>query len=134
MRRTIALTAGLLLTATLTTGCGLFKKGPDAAAVEYHFEVSGAGTAKITYSIPEYNGQKNEKIHTVSGGEPNATLPWKTAGVAYPGKVTLEVTPGTGAAACRILFAQDYKSKKKEVAKKQGQPNAPVTCTATVKQ
>jgi hypothetical protein len=133
MRRTIALTAGLLLTATLTTGCGLFKNGPDAAAVEYHFEVSGAGTAKIAYSVPEYDGQEGEKIHTVSGGEADATLPWKDSGVAYPGKVTLEVTPGTGAAACRILFAQDYKSKKREVAKRQGQPGAPVTCTATVK-
>jgi hypothetical protein len=39
----------------------------------------------------------------------------------------LVVTPKEGAATCRIEV------EKKEVAKVQGQPGAPVTCTATVK-
>jgi len=133
MRRTIALTAGLLLTGALMTGCGVFKKSPDAAAVEYHFEVTGAGTGKISYSIPQYSGKEGDPIRPVTGGEPSATLPWKASGVAYPGKVTLEVTPSTGVATCRIRFAKDNDSEKKEVAKQQGQPGAPVTCTATVK-
>jgi hypothetical protein len=134
MRRMIMITATLLLTATLTTGCGFFKRGPDASAVEFHFDVTGAGTGKITYSVPQYNGQEDEKIHVVASEEANAALPWTMSGVAYAGTVTLEVTPsGTGPVTCRIRFAENYKSPKKEVAKKQGQPGTPVTCTATVK-
>jgi len=122
MRRALAATTLLLTVAAATTGCGAFKKDDElTSALEYHLEVTGAAAQKITYSLPQYK-KDNLDLEDV-----DQVAPWKKAGITDPGTLTLTVTPKDGAATCRIVV------EKKELAKKQGQPGAPVTCTAKIK-
>jgi hypothetical protein len=122
MRRALAATTLLLIVTAATTGCGAFKKDDElSSALEYHLEATGGSAEKITYSIPQY------KADNLDLEDPGPALPWKKAGITYPGTMTVTVTPKDGAASCRIVV------EKKELAKKQGQAGAPVTCTAKIK-
>jgi hypothetical protein len=104
----------------LTTGCGYFKKGRLAQAVEYHLEVSGASVDKISYSyVNEDEGKFQEEV-------PAPALPWKLAGVAFPGEIRIDLTPTGGPATCRIVV------EKKQLAKKEGRPGAPLSCVGKV--
>jgi hypothetical protein len=126
MRRTAPAALTLLSLASLAvfaSGCGFMKKSDLSSVVEYHFEVTGSTAEHVSYSIPQRQAPNGKVTEDVS----SPTLPWKLAGVADPGVITLQVMPAGGAATCRIVI------EKKEVAKKQGQPGAPLTCTAKVK-
>ncbi len=126
MRRTVPAALTLLSLASLAvfaSGCGFMKKTDLSSMVEYHFEVTGSAAERLSYTVPQQqapNGTVGEEVA-------NPALPWKTAGVANPGVITLQVMPTGGAATCRIVI------EKNEVAKKQGQPGAPLTCTAKVR-
>ena len=122
MRRAIVATALLLAVTATTTGCGLFSKDDElSSSLEYHVNVSGVTAEKVTLSIPQY------KENNVTSEEPAPALPWKQAGLVWPGTMTVVVTPKEGAATCRIEV------EKKELAKVEGKPGEPVTCTAKVK-
>jgi hypothetical protein len=121
MRRATTLTATLLTVTALTTGCGYFHKGRLSESLEYHLEVTGVTTDKIDYSVI------NEDNSTNNLSEPTPALPWKIAGITWPGKISVTLVPTGGPATCRIVV------EKKEVAKKVGQPGVPLTCDGTVK-
>jgi hypothetical protein len=126
MRRTAPAALTLLSLASLAVfagGCGFMKKSDLSSLVEYHFEVTGNAAERVSYSVP----QKQMPNGMVTEDVANPALPWKQAGVANAGVITLQVLPAGGAATCRIVI------EKKEVAKKQGQPGASLTCTAKVK-
>jgi hypothetical protein len=126
MRRTVPAVLTLLSLASLAafaSGCGFMKKSDLSSMVEYHFEVTGNAAEHVSYSVP----QQQAPDGIVNTDVANPALPWKLAGVANPGVITLQVMPAGGAATCRIVI------EKKEVAKKQGQPGAPLTCTAKVR-
>jgi spore maturation protein SpmA len=126
MRRTVPAAVTLLSLASLAvfaSGCGFMKKSDLSSLVEYHFEVTGGTAEHVSYSVPQQQAPNGAVTADVS----NPALPWKNAGVANAGVITLQVMPTSGAATCRIVI------EKKEVAKKQGQPGAPLTCTAKVK-
>jgi hypothetical protein len=126
MRRTAPAVLTLLSLASVAmfaSGCGFMKKSDLSSLVEYHFEVTGATAEHVSYSVPQTqapNGLVTEEIA-------KPALPWKQAGVANAGVITLQVVPAGGAATCRIVI------EKKEVAKKQGEPGVPLTCTAKIK-
>jgi hypothetical protein len=122
MRRTI--TAAALLTATMltTTGCGLFGSGGRLGeSVEYHFEVTGSGTDKISYSYIA------EDKSTVTQEEAAPALPWKQAGIAWPGEIRIDLTPKDGPATCKIIV------EKKVLAKKKGVAGQPLSCVGKAK-
>jgi hypothetical protein len=122
MRRTISAAALLVAVAASTTGCGFFHKSDLNDLAEYHLFVTGAGTDKIDYAMT--NSQKGSvDDETVA----NPKLPWTIAGVAYPGKISITVTPVGAPATCRIVV------EKKELVKKQGAPGQPLVCEAKIK-
>jgi hypothetical protein len=122
MRRAIAATALLLTVAAATTGCGAFSKDQElSTSLEYHLAVTGGAAEKITYSVPRFREKNFEE------NEAAPALPWTKAGITWPGVLTVVVTPTSGAATCRIEV------EKKELAKVEGKPGAPVTCTAKIK-
>jgi hypothetical protein len=122
MRRAIAATALLFAVTATTTGCGMFSKDDElSTSLEYHLNVTGGTAEKITFSVPRY------KETNLDLEESAPALPWKKAGITWPGVLTVVVTPKDGAATCRIEV------EKKELAKVVGKPGAPVTCTAKIK-
>jgi hypothetical protein len=125
MRRTISAAVLLLAVTATTTGCGFFKKSDLSELVEYHFQVTGVAADKITYALQQRDEHHN--MRTIAEEKANPTLPWTQAGVADPGMITLTVTPKDGPATCRIVV------EKKELAKKTGQPGAPLSCSAKIK-
>src|SRR5437867_1052965 len=113
MRRTVLASLTLLSLASvavLASGCGFMQKSDLSSLVEYHFEVTGNTAEHVSYSVP----QKQAPNGLVTEEVANPALPWKQAGVANAGVITLQVVPAGGAATCRIVI------EKKEVAKKQG--------------
>lgn len=119
MKRSISAVAVLLAVTMTTTGCGAFGGGRLGEAVEYHFEVTGGKAEKIDYTkIVE-----DESVGTYA--VPAPALPWKIAGIAYPGAITVTVTPTEGVPTCRIIV------EKKVLAEKKGAAGVPLTCSAT---
>lgn len=124
MRHPILAAALLLTVAGTTAACGLHKSNP---TFEVIFEASGAHAKKFTYSAPYGPGPDESKRKPQGENLTDQPLPWRRGIATKAGEVTLAVTPTNDTATCRILV------EKKEVAKQQGQPGAPVTCTATIK-
>jgi|tagenome__1003787_1003787.scaffolds.fasta_scaffold19258720_2 hypothetical protein len=122
MRRTIIAAALLTATALSTTGCGMFGGGGRLGeSLEYHFEVTGTGTDKISYS---YVAEDNSSYTTE---EPTPALPWKLAGIAWPGEIRIDFTPTGGPATCKIIV------EKKVLAEKKGEAGKPLSCVGTAK-
>jgi hypothetical protein len=126
MRRTVPAVLTLLSLASLAvfaSGCGFLQKSDLSRLVEYHFEVTGTSAEHVSYSVPQQQAPNGAVTSDIA----NPALPWTIAGVANAGVISLQVVPAGGAATCRIVI------EKKEVAKKQGQPGAPLICSAKVK-
>jgi hypothetical protein len=122
LRRPIVAGAMLLTVVSSTTACGVIKRDP---TFEVIMEATGTQAKQISYTAPHGPGPEDE-------GKPQAAelteqpLPWQRGLVTKGGEVTFTVTPKDGVTTCRIVL------EKKEVAKQQGQPGAPVTCHATI--
>ena len=120
MRRTILTAATLLTVATLTTGCGMLRRGPHYYEVEV--QVTGAAE-KISWVMPpgEPNLPPNPPTDVAA-----PTTPWAEMRVTTGGDIKIQVTPKDGPVSCRILV------EKKQVTKKDGRPGGDLVCKASI--